>query len=74
MGDMFFEARAFNQAIGDWDVNRVATMGEMFSGASAFNQDIGDWDLDQVITCNFFGCDLATNRRPSFTNCMTLCQ
>jgi surface protein len=48
MSFMFFEAAAFNGAIGGWDVSNVTDMRAMFGGATAFNQDIGNWDVSNV--------------------------
>ena len=42
MTEMFGDASAFDQDIGDWD--GVKNMAGMFDGASAFDQDIGAWD------------------------------
>ena len=50
MNAMFFEAPAFNQAIGSWNVSAVTTMSQMFSFATSFNQDIGSWDVSSVGT------------------------
>ena len=47
---MFFNAAAFNQDIGNWNVSSVNDMSVMFAGASAFNQDINDWDVGSVTT------------------------
>jgi len=43
MHAMLYNAHAFNQNIGDWDVGNVIDMSFMFTGARAFNQDISDW-------------------------------
>ena len=43
MKDMFYEAYAFNQDIGNWNTAQVTDMRYMFKYASAFNQDISLW-------------------------------
>jgi surface protein len=48
MYGLFWNATAFNQNIGNWDVSNVTNMGEMFYGASAFNQNICNWDVSKV--------------------------
>jgi surface protein len=45
---MFSSASAFNQDIGDWNIEKVTTMRAMFARASAFNQDIGSWNTEKV--------------------------
>jgi len=47
MRDMFNNARAFNQTIGNWNVSSVTDMSAMFT-ASAFNQPIGNWNVSEV--------------------------
>ena len=42
------DAKAFNQAIGSWNVSNVTDMSEMFNGATSFNQYIGNWDVSNV--------------------------
>lgn len=45
---MFFNAKSFNQPIGDWNTSNVEGIGSMFSETSYFNQPIGDWDVSNV--------------------------
>jgi len=48
MAQMFYEARSFNGAIGNWDVSNVTTMRYMFSDARRFNQNINSWNVSGV--------------------------
>ena len=45
---MFFDAKAFNQAISAWNTAKVTSMEFIFVGATAFNQDIGNWNAAKV--------------------------
>ena len=42
---MFYEAKAFNQPLNDWDMSSVTTMVSMFRKTESFNQDISIWNL-----------------------------
>ncbi len=48
LSQMFFQASAFNQPIGAWNVSNVTNMVGMFLEASAFNQPIGAWNVSNV--------------------------
>ena len=48
MRRVFYDAYAFNQGIGVWNVSSVTDMEWMFFRAEAFNQDIGGWDVSSV--------------------------
>lgn len=55
MANMFNNADAFNQNIGDWNVEKVINMGSMFAGTLLFNNsgsaDINNW---RPISCSNF--------------------
>lgn len=48
MASMFYNARAFNQPIGHWDVGNVTSMNSMFQGATSFNQSLEGWNVGRV--------------------------
>ena len=59
---MFWGARSFNGAIGNWDTGNVTNMSAMFYYAESFNQDLNDWDVSKVQTMNsLFAHALAFN-------------
>lgn len=41
---LFFDARVFNQPIGDWDVSSCEDMTWMLYNAHSFNQDLSGWE------------------------------
>jgi len=47
---MFYEAKAFNQPLKDWDVSNVTSMHEMFEGATSFKQDIDNWSINEMVS------------------------
>ena len=53
MSYMFYEARAFDQPIDNWDVSNVTNMSGMFCKARAFNQPIGNWDVSNVTNMSY---------------------
>ena len=48
MSEMFYNAEALRQDIGNWNTSSVGNMSEMFYNAKAFNQDIGSWNTSKV--------------------------
>ena len=54
---MFWDAKSFNQPIGNLDTSNVTNMNSMFDGAKSFNQPIGNWDTSKVTNMKnmFFG-------------------
>ena len=48
MSQMFQDAKAFNGAIGGWNVSNVTNMVSVFLRAREFNQYIGTWDVSKV--------------------------
>ena len=49
MTNIFYQATAFNQPIGSWDVSNVTTMYRMFGQASNFDQPIGSWNVSNLM-------------------------
>jgi surface protein len=68
MKEMFYEARGFNQDIGNWDVSQVITVHSMFQRASHFNQDLTGWNLPSGVLSYSFSTDspLQDSFKPSF--------
>jgi surface protein len=48
MSKMFYEAMAFNQPLGTWDVSKVSDMSNMFNSTAPFNQPLDTWDVSRV--------------------------
>jgi len=66
MKDMFLNALAFNQPIGNWDVSKVTTMERMFHFATAFNKDLSNWKLKAncETTDIFYDCPIEKEYKP----------
>ena len=47
---MFYDARAFNQSLNNWDISKVTDMSYMFRGTKTFNQPLNNWDISKVTT------------------------
>ena len=74
MDEVFADATAFNQDIGEWETENVTAMSNMFENSSSFNQNIGDWDVSSVDDCDGFASSgtspgWTTAERPNFTSC-----
>ena len=52
MGELFLDAKDFNENIGAWDVSRVVQMDGLFEGAMAFNQNLASWEVSKVVAMN----------------------
>jgi plastocyanin len=74
--NMFYNATAFNQDLGSWDVSNasgVSPMGRMFEGASAFNQDLTGWCVSSVSpptsSKRFSSSTLTEDKHPIWGTC-----
>jgi len=47
---MFYNAKKFNQPVGNWDVSKVTAFDNAFAYASAFAQDLSKWTGSGVET------------------------
>src|SRR5690606_21363670 len=48
IGNLFRDAKLFDQPLDQWDVSNVTNMPQVFMNAESFNQDIGYWDVSNV--------------------------
>lgn len=73
MNDIFYQASAFNQDIGNWNTGNVLNMKGGFSNADSFDQDLSKWDVRQVLDMEFMfdGCDGFNNGNNTRTNANT---
>ncbi|MCF8294852.1 MAG: BspA family leucine-rich repeat surface protein [Bacteroidales bacterium] len=76
MGNMFQEATAFNQYIGDWNTSSLTTMGMMFYGCSAFNQNINTKVVNEGLPTEYIAWDVSqvTHLGWVFTSCLVFNQ
>ena len=42
---MFYNARAFNANVGEWNVVSVTQMDHTFKGAEEFSHDLSHWNI-----------------------------
>jgi surface protein len=51
--NMFYNAKAFDQDISNWDVSNVTDISYMFHDAESFDQDISKWDVSKVTDMSY---------------------
>ena len=65
---MFRDATAFNQPIGNWNVQQVTNMTSMFQNATKFKQNISNWEPYKVTGMNAMFTNVDMNNPDSATN------
>ncbi|MGQ0973442.1 BspA family leucine-rich repeat surface protein [Acinetobacter baumannii] len=73
---MFYEAKAFNQNIADWNIKNVMFFENMLNGATSFNQDLSAWcgkfNINADISRIFNGSGVSTENYDNFLNALWL--
>jgi surface protein len=74
MSEMFHNAAAFNQDIGNWNTANVTNMLLMFWGAKTFNQDLSRWEIAACVEGIFHGSGMSKKNSLKFNSIEMECE